>query len=497
MAGGETPDLTAHKTVLAEGPKPSDLSLSFSSDNIGNMLDRKASGGKLDAKEQRVHDILQALDDGVVLNRDAYEEGQNNLQDPLLAQHGKVDLSQPDKPIAPYFNAEKMKRVIKVANSSRLKARSPEVFKEFSRDAAADAPPVTMPVEKFDELLQAADKTPEEVLDHPEDYYTAKMEESPTVEIPLSDIAAMAEHVTPDVINEMGVGGTPSVAEIKAEKIGEIPEDISRAIKREAAPIRMTDGFHNSNGQGEGLAHIEAQHGAEIRDAGYSSVSNFVGEVAGGFNQIWEGRSGRLMLVKANGTSKTAVIELRPNGDGSSWIVKTAGIFRKDYPAGGDRKLLWEGARPLEDPQALSGGQSSLTASSIPPSSKNVKAHGEVPTGGTSENGKLSASEIPGESGRVQSETAANPHEVTPPASPEAPPKEVKIGGVTLAPEELTGIKDAMTDAEREASGDTPTDKISVSDKSRQEEGRRRSARPKGRARIETGSGVLRIAVVT
>ena len=94
-------------------------------------------------------------------------------------------------------------------------------------------------------------------------------------------------------------------------------------------------------GNGYGLRHIEARHGDQIRKAGFSSVEEFIEQVAKNYDVIKEGsdRNGnktyRLLLTDKH--NNTLMIEL--SKDGSYWNVNTAGVFKKSY--GKDKKEVY------------------------------------------------------------------------------------------------------------------------------------------------------------
>ena len=89
----------------------------------------------------------------------------------------------------------------------------------------------------------------------------------------------------------------------------------------------------DEKGNGYGLRHIEARHGDQIRKAGFSSVEEFIEQVAKNYDVIKEGsdRNGnktyRLLLTDKH--NNTLMIEL--SKDGSYWNVNTAGVFKKSY----------------------------------------------------------------------------------------------------------------------------------------------------------------------
>lgn len=118
---------------------------------------------------------------------------------------------------------------------------------------------------------------------------------------------------------------------------GEITEDTGLT----AAPIKLSEGVADEMGNGYGLRHIEVRHGDQIRKAGFSSVEEFIEQVAKNYDVIKEGsdRNGnktyRLLLTDKH--NNTLMIEL--SKDGSYWNVNTAGVFKKSY--GKDKKEVY------------------------------------------------------------------------------------------------------------------------------------------------------------
>lgn len=103
------------------------------------------------------------------------------------------------------------------------------------------------------------------------------------------------------------------------------------------APIRVSEGFNivdeNGTNRGYGLRHVEASHGQQIRNAGYSSVAEFIEQVARNYTTVKLGnpRAGKntYLLEWNDGHNNTLFIELSSNGE--YWTVNSAGIFREDY----------------------------------------------------------------------------------------------------------------------------------------------------------------------
>jgi hypothetical protein len=128
-----------------------------------------------------------------------------------------------------------------------------------------------------------------------------------------------------------------------SDALGRIDEEVATAVGREAASIRLPEGEHNNaTGRGYGEKHIEAQHGAAIRKAGYEDAAALVADVAQSYNQVRRGNAGRLLLVKTDG-GRVVVVELRPNADGAYYSVTSAGIRNAAYL--NRLGLLWEAGR--------------------------------------------------------------------------------------------------------------------------------------------------------
>lgn len=100
-------------------------------------------------------------------------------------------------------------------------------------------------------------------------------------------------------------------------------------------PILLSEGVitnHKTN-DGYGLLHIEARHGDEIRAAGYSSVLEFIEDVAQHWEIIREGKdlngNQTYRLIAKGKHNKTLMVEL--SEDGSYWNINTAGVFKTSY----------------------------------------------------------------------------------------------------------------------------------------------------------------------
>ncbi len=134
--------------------------------------------------------------------------------------------------------------------------------------------------------------------------------------------------------NELDENGRPFIkAENGTTVFGEITDDSGLT----AAPIKLSEGFQDANtGKGYGLVHIEANHGEQIRQAGFTSVKEFVSFVATHYDpdNIRVGKrrddgSDTFLIQVTDTHDNTLFIEL--SKDGSYWNVNSGGIFRKGY----------------------------------------------------------------------------------------------------------------------------------------------------------------------
>lgn len=114
---------------------------------------------------------------------------------------------------------------------------------------------------------------------------------------------------------------------------GFIEEDSDLTV----APIRLSLGENyvddKGRNHGYGLLHIEAGHGAQIRNAGYETVEDFVKEVATNYTDIREGGiiadNQTYLLEVSDDHNNTLFIQL--SRDGNYWNINSAGIFKKKY----------------------------------------------------------------------------------------------------------------------------------------------------------------------
>ena len=160
---------------------------------------------------------------------------------------------------------------------------------------------------------------------------------------------------------ERDENGQPFVVSSDGTTIfGEITEDTGLT----AAPIKLSEGFQDANtGKGYGLVHIEANHGEQIRQAGFTSVKEFVSFVATHYDpdNIRVGKrrddgSDTFLIQVTDTHDNTLFIEL--SKDGSYWNVNSGGIFRKGYS---NKKETVAKTEPQQPTNAVSS-DSSLSA---------------------------------------------------------------------------------------------------------------------------------------
>ena len=136
--------------------------------------------------------------------------------------------------------------------------------------------------------------------------------------------------------------------------LGEIGQEKATVMRQQAGSIRLNQGNHDdATGRGSGITHIEARHGAEIRQAGYNSAEHFVADVVENHNEIRRGGAGSLLLIKKNGADKVSVVRLSPDARGDFYNVETAYLSRSTHK----KELLWSAAQSRSP---VPGGQSAF-----------------------------------------------------------------------------------------------------------------------------------------
>lgn len=176
---------------------------------------------------------------------------------------------------------------------------------------------------------------------------------------------------------------------------GEITPEMGRAMRRQAGKIRLQRGVQNADGTGHGLAHIEANHGKEIRGAGFPSVEAFVAHVAGNFNEVLQAAAGQLLVAVTDGRRDVMFIQLQGMDGGDFYRVNTAFPATRNYLERQERKgskVLWAGSEPRpavagQQPQYAGGpdvlsGQGAPTArgnaESLPERGESTKSDGKT-----------------------------------------------------------------------------------------------------------------------
>ena len=157
--------------------------------------------------------------------------------------------------------------------------------------------------------------------------------------------------------SEVDENGRPFVKDSDGSTVfGEITEDTGLT----PAPIKLSEGYQDGNGKGYGRAHIEANHGKQIKKAGFSSVEDFVSYVAKNYNRdnILVGKrrnNGQptFLIQVSDQHDNTLFVEL--SGDESYWNVNSAGIFRKGYSNNKETVAKTEPQQPIN---AVSGDSS-------------------------------------------------------------------------------------------------------------------------------------------
>jgi hypothetical protein len=129
---------------------------------------------------------------------------------------------------------------------------------------------------------------------------------------------------------------------------GEVTPAMGKAMRRQAGAIRLQRGVQNADGTGHGLAHIEANHGKQIRALGFNDVPAFVSHVASGIQQVWQvpGNS-QLLVTTVNGRKDVMYIQLEMTREGDFYRVNSAfPVRQRDYEDRRGMKMIWDGSEP-------------------------------------------------------------------------------------------------------------------------------------------------------
>jgi hypothetical protein len=166
---------------------------------------------------------------------------------------------------------------------------------------------------------------------------------------------SMATIIKPSMTTVKATEGTMTMLANPNQKIrtplggfifGEITLEIAKRIGRQAGKIYLTQGEQFKNGSGYGLAHIEARHGAQIKQLGYSSTAAFVFEALRDFTEIWQPAVTRQIIAVVQQRHRKAVfLELTPSQteDGEDlYRVNSAFPVSSTYTTGKAKKEGWE-----------------------------------------------------------------------------------------------------------------------------------------------------------
>ena len=224
-------------------------------------------------------------------------------------------------------NAE---RKLKAAKALKEKGDTPEELLRSIKENEAAAAEAQRTVDAWKAIVGEKSRREEAAKAEAERIATEKAEEEARVE---AERKAEEERIAAEKSEERkerDENGQPFVVSSDGTTtFGEITEDTGLT----AAPIKLSEGFQDANtGKGYGLVHIEANHGEQIRQAGFTSVKEFVSFVATHYDpdNIRVGKrrddgSDTFLIQVTDTHDNTLFIEL--SKDGSYWNVNSGGIF--------------------------------------------------------------------------------------------------------------------------------------------------------------------------
>jgi hypothetical protein len=126
---------------------------------------------------------------------------------------------------------------------------------------------------------------------------------------------------------------------------GEITADVASIIGRQAGKIRLQSGVQNADGTGNGLVHIEARHGKQIRDLGYSDIPSFVADAVRDFDQIWKPEeTSQIVAIVSDKKGRAIYLQLTPAKDeaGDFYRVNSAFPVGQGYAQNKEAKDGWK-----------------------------------------------------------------------------------------------------------------------------------------------------------
>ena len=250
---------------------------------------------------------------------------------------------------------------MKAAKALKEKGETPEELLRSIKENEAAAAEAQRTVDAWKAIVGEKSRREEAAKAEAERIATEKAEEEARVE---AERKAEEEHIAAEKSEERkerDENGQPFVVSSDGTTtFGEITEDTGLT----AAPIKLSEGFQDANtGKGYGLVHIEANHGEQIRQAGFTSVKEFVSFVATNYDpdNIRVGKrrddgSDTFLIQVTDTHDNTLFIEL--SKDGSYWNVNSGGIFRKGYS---NKKETVAKTEPQQPTNAVSS-DSSLSA---------------------------------------------------------------------------------------------------------------------------------------
>lgn len=259
----------------------------------------------------------------------------------------------------------------KAREAAEIASRQGVAAENFSLDAQ---------VNNKTEQRQADAKRADDQLAGQGDIFGANPQPSSPLEA-FADAQLKAAQALKDAVAQQGATSEFIKAPDGSIDFGEITPEQGAAMRRQAGKIRLERGDDTYGEQ-----HIELRHGKDIRALGFSSVSEFVADIAAHVDQIWKpDATAQLVAIHQVSNDRVMFVELRPAKDstGDFYTVRSAFPARAGFVKNKGWDLLWEGraqpsanantSAPFADPrQTKIGGAGTIpsgSGSTIPASS--------------------------------------------------------------------------------------------------------------------------------
>jgi hypothetical protein len=134
----------------------------------------------------------------------------------------------------------------------------------------------------------------------------------------------------------------PITAPNGRDNFGSIMGEVAMKAGMPPGPIKLLQGDQFADHKGFGKKHIQEQHGAELRAAGFKTEEDFLADVIKNYDSIYHLGGKRYALVADGQKQKVHIVEIKHDPKGSFYNVITGYIADRRQFYDGKFKLLWK-----------------------------------------------------------------------------------------------------------------------------------------------------------